>query len=94
MAQARLHAIVTGRVQGVGFRYFVRDVAHDLGLTGLVRNTSSGAVEVVAEGPLATLERLAAALREGPPAARVTNVQLSWGEPTGRFDGFSVGASV
>ncbi|MBU0608041.1 MAG: acylphosphatase [Armatimonadetes bacterium] len=91
--QARLHAIVTGRVQGVGFRYFVLDVARELGLSGAVRNLRGGQVEVVAEGKRTELERLAAALREGPPAARVTNLQLSWAEPTGRFTGFSIQAS-
>jgi len=91
--QARLHAIVTGRVQGVGFRYFVLDAARELGLAGTVRNLRGGQVEVVAEGERTELERLAAALREGPPAARVTNVQLSWAEPTGRSAGFSIQAS-
>lgn len=88
--QARLHAIVTGRVQGVGYRYFVLDVAQELALRGTVRNLRGGGVEVVAEGDRAALERLAAALRQGPPSARVTNVQLSWFEPSGHFAGFSI----
>jgi acylphosphatase len=87
--QARLHAIVTGRVQGVGFRFHVREIAL-AGLCGSVRNLQGGAVEVVAEGERAALERLAEALRRGPGAARVTHVQVSWAEPTGRCAGFAI----
>jgi len=90
----RLHAIVAGRVQGVGFRYFVLHQALQLGVRGLVRNLRGDQVEVVAEGERAQLELLAAALRRGPPAARVTHVQVSWGEPTGSFTRFSVQPSA
>ena len=61
------------------------------GLRSLVQKEAE--MEVVAEAERTELERLAAALREGPPAARVTNVQLSWAEPTGRFTGLSIQAS-
>jgi acylphosphatase len=88
--RARLHAVVTGRVQGVGYRYFVLKVAQELGLRGSVRNLRGDQVEAVAEGNRADLERLADALRQGSPAARVTNVQLSWAEPTGHFTGLSI----
>ncbi len=90
----RLHAIVAGRVQGVGFRTFVLAEARKLGVGGLVRNLRGDQVEVVAEGEQVQLERLAAALRRGPPAARVTHVQVSWGEPTGSFTRFSVQPSA
>ena len=88
----RLSACVYGRAQGVGFRFFVLRVASDLGLCGSVRNTDSGAVEVVAEGELRDLETLLDHLKEGPVCARVDEVESSWAEPTGEFDGFSVSA--
>jgi len=86
-----LRALVRGRVQGVGFRFFVEAQASALGLTGFVRNLSNGsAVEVVAEGPMATLETLLAELRKGPPLAYVERVDVSWAAPTGDHTGFQV----
>jgi acylphosphatase len=70
----RLHVLVRGRVQGVGFRWFVRETARDLGLAGWVRNRPDGTVEVAAEGSAVTLERLRDELRNGPPGAAVTSV--------------------
>ena len=70
----RLHVLVRGRVQGVGFRWFVRETARELGLAGWVRNRPDGVVEVAAEGSAATLERLREQLRNGPPGAVVTSV--------------------
>jgi acylphosphatase len=86
-----LRALIRGRVQGVGFRFFVEDRALELGLRGFVRNLSNGTtVEVVAEGPISDLETLLAALREGPPLARVERVDVSWAAPTGDHAGFHV----
>jgi acylphosphatase len=68
---------VRGRVQGVGFRYFVRRAARDLGLEGGVRNDADGAVTAVAAGSDDALERFAAALADGPPAARVSGVDAA-----------------
>ncbi|HZE19312.1 MAG TPA: acylphosphatase [Candidatus Angelobacter sp.] len=79
----RLVALVHGRVQGVGFRYFVLESACALGLAGAVRNGRDGSVRVEAEGPRDRLDRLLVLLREGPPAARVTGVTEEWGEPRG-----------
>jgi acylphosphatase len=70
----RLHVLVRGRVQGVGFRWFVREAARDLGLAGWVRNRPDGAVEVAAEGDARMLERLRDTLRAGPSGASVTAV--------------------
>ena len=87
---ARLHAVVEGRVQGVGFRYFVEENAMNLGLKGWVRNRWDGSVEVVAEGPRPAVERLLAALRRGPSASLVTDVQADWLPATGEFKYFQV----
>jgi acylphosphatase len=70
----RLHVLVRGRVQGVGFRWFVREAARELGLAGWVRNRPDGTVEVAAEGSAATLDQLRDELRKGPPGAAVTSV--------------------
>lgn len=87
---ARLHATVEGRVQGVGFRYFVQEVAAGLDLTGWVRNRWDGSVEVVAEGEREKLEKLLASLQRGPRAAFVSNVRAGWDPGTGEFARFSV----
>ncbi|HEX4713689.1 MAG TPA: acylphosphatase [Ktedonobacteraceae bacterium] len=85
-----LHATVRGRVQGVGFRYFVIDKALSLGLRGYARNTNDGSVEVVAQGPRPALENLLALLRRGPAAADVREVETAWGEPSSHVSGFHV----
>ncbi len=68
---------VTGRVQGVGFRAFVIARARELALDGWVRNDPDGAVTVLAAGAPAALDRLAAALAQGPPAARVAAIEAA-----------------
>jgi acylphosphatase len=88
--QARLHATIRGRVQGVSFRYYTAHRARDLDLTGYVRNKPDGTVEVVAEGSRARLEELLSFLRVGPRGAVVTDVDFRWPEPVGRFDRFEV----
>lgn len=85
-----LHAYVRGRVQSVGFRYFVIDHALSLGLRGYARNERDGSVEVLAQGPRPALERLVTLLRQGPPAADVTDVRITWGQPTQHLSGFHV----
>lgn len=65
---------VTGRVQGVGFRWWTRSLAVRLGVSGTVRNLPDGSVEVHARGTDDQLRRLAAELADGPPGARVTSV--------------------
>lgn len=82
--------LVRGRVQGVGFRFFVEDVALREGLRGYVRNLPDGRVEVVAEGDPDALTRLERALHRGPAAARVDAVDVEPLEPTGQFPGFFI----
>lgn len=87
---ARLHAIIDGHVQGVGFRAFVIERAESMGLTGYVRNTYDGQVEVLAEGPRNVLEMLLVYLRRGPRSAFVTEVRQEWQPPEGNFSRFQV----
>ena len=81
---------VRGRVQGVGFRYFVESAAMREGLHGWVRNLPDGSVEAQAEGDVDAVERFERALRHGPPAARVDEVRVDSMDPTGRDTGFAV----
>ena len=70
----RLHLTVTGRVQGVGYRWFVRRLAEELGLSGWVRNREDGSVEAEAEGSAAALDELVARMKTDNPAARVASL--------------------
>lgn len=79
----RAHMWVSGQVQGVGFRAFVWHRAALLGLCGFVRNLRDRRVEVVAEGPAASVQTLVEAVRRGPLGARVTGVDLVWETPRG-----------
>lgn len=92
--KVRLHAFVNGRVQGVGFRLYVIQAAKILDVTGWVRNTTKGEVEVLAEGSRASLMKLLEYLRQGPRAAFVTDVRHEWGEATGEFRDFDVEYTV
>ena len=83
-------ATVSGRVQGVGFRAAVAHVARDLGVTGWVRNTAMGGVEVWAQGEPEALDRLTAFLRVGPLAARVASVSVRPAVPSPDIRGFNV----
>jgi len=87
---ARLRLRISGRVQGVGFRFSAFDEARRLGVTGWVRNTADGAVELVAEGDHPHLQRLLAWSHAGPPGALVTDVETQWLSPTGEFDAFRI----
>jgi len=74
VALQRIHAAITGRVQGVGYRYYTRDAARSLGLTGWVRNRGDGSVELEAQGDAEALRRLSQWLEEGPPLGHVAKV--------------------
>ena len=88
-AQAR-RFLVRGRVQGVGFRWFVEREAHTLGIAGWVRNDPDGSVEVLAVGTSEQLADLRSRLREGPRAARVDDVEDSEAEPVAGLNSFQV----
>lgn len=86
----QFHATIHGKVQGVGFRQNTTQTATHLGLTGWVRNNPDGTVTCVAQGERAQLDKLLAFLHEGPAAAHVTNVAVTWENPTEIFTGFTV----
>ncbi len=89
MAETALSVKVTGRVQGVWFRAWTREEAERLGVSGWVRNAADGSVEAHLEGPKETVAAMVEALRRGPPAARVTDVETAPAEANGA-EGFRV----
>lgn len=84
----RVHAFVSGKVQGVGFRNFTTAKAIALKLTGWVKNLKDGRVELVAEGPALQLEQLMQAVSKGPSGARVDGVERKDEPYAGEFKGF------
>src|SRR5277367_4404052 len=88
-AEAR-RFIVRGRVQGVGFRWFVEREAHILGIAGWVRNNANGSVEIMAQGTRDQLSGLRSRLRQGPRAARVDDVEESEARPATGITSFRI----
>ena len=88
--QVRVHVVVSGLVQGVGFRYFVYHKAADLKLIGYVRNLFSGEVEIEAEGDRSLIEEFIGLVKTGPRAAEVTDVKIDWIKCTGNPPGFEI----
>lgn len=84
------HIILTGRVQGVGFRWFTMNRAGAMDLSGWVRNNNDGSLEVWVEGPEFLLDAFENDLREGPPGASVRNCESRPVAATGRYTGFHV----
>ena len=82
--------LVRGRVQGVGFRWFVEREAHILGIAGWVRNNHDGSVEVLAQGTRDQLSGLHSRLREGPRAARVDAVEVSEANAVAELSSFRI----
>lgn len=81
---------ISGRVQGVGFRYFTHAAAERENIHGWVRNLPDGCVEAAAEGEAEAMDRFERALRHGPPGARVEHVEIEQTVPGARDTGFSV----
>jgi len=86
----RLHAVVSGRVQGVNFRAYTQREAVELGLTGWVRNLPGGQVEALAEGHPNNVKAFERFLHQGSPSAVVDEVAVEWSEATGEFTSFRV----
>jgi acylphosphatase len=87
---ARLHARLGGRVQGVGFRYFVREKARQLEVVGWVRNLADGRVELIAEADREQLNTLVEQLRQGLPGSKVSDVDLQWTAAISEFSDFAI----
>ncbi|RLI21471.1 acylphosphatase [Candidatus Bathyarchaeota archaeon] len=90
MAKVRAHVFVSGRVQGVFFRYETRQLARRVGVTGWIRNLSDGRVEAVFEGEKDAVEQMIEFCRRGPPAARVDKVEVIWEPYKGEFNSFTI----
>jgi len=88
--KARAHVLVSGRVQGVFFRFEMRAEARSRRVTGWVRNLPDGRVEAVFEGEKATVEEIIDFCEKGPPLAKVTEVEVNWEGYTGSFRGFHI----
>jgi acylphosphatase len=86
----RAHILVSGRVQGVGYRAFAARVATEYGLVGGVRNLDDGRVELDVEGQKTVIEAVLLQLHVGPPAARVQNIETTWGPSTDRYADFQI----
>ncbi len=88
--QLRAHLFISGRVQGVSFRWNTQYQAQTLELTGWVRNTWDGRVEAVFEGEEAAVHKMVKWCRHGARPARVDNVEINYGQPTGEFRSFRI----
>lgn len=88
--EMRIHAFISGRVQGVGYRFFAEREAVSLGLVGEVQNLWDRRVEVIAEGDEAVLLKFIEILKRGPSFSRVTSVDVDWSQPTGQYQDFTI----
>jgi acylphosphatase len=88
--KARVRGVVTGLVQGVGFRLFVQRQALRLGLTGWVRNRGDGSVELLAEGERNQIDALLAQCRQGPSLSEVDDVEVAWEAYAGEHSTFVI----
>ena len=79
----RVRVVVSGEVQGVGYRYTMRMIAREVGVTGWVRNRRDGSVEAEVEGSDAQVDEVLAWMAEGPPGAQVDNARVTDAEPQG-----------
>ena len=90
MQLTRACLLIKGRVQGVFYRAFARDIATQLGLRGWVRNLSDGSVEALLEGSRDEIERAIKHCYSGPPGARVDHIDVTWEDYQGDLQGFQV----
>jgi acylphosphatase len=90
MENARAHLFIDGRVQGVFYRAFTREIAHGLGLDGWVRNLRDGRVEALFEGEKGAIQKAIQVCYSGPPGAKVSGIEVKWETYTGSEKGFSV----
>jgi acylphosphatase len=88
--KARAYVVISGRVQGVFFRMETKKAADQLGVFGWVRNQLDGTVEAVFEADRDRVEAIIDWCREGPPIAKVADVNVIWEDYTGEFNGFNI----
>lgn len=82
------HIFISGRVQGVRFRYFIQQNAQDLGVAGWVKNLPDGRVEALFQGEAQDIKRIVELCKKGPPLALVTNINIEWDEVEEPFENF------
>jgi len=88
--EMKVHIVVIGLVQGVGFRYFTFKKARELDVAGYVKNLPDGTVEIEAEGERGQLEELISAVKVGPRSAVVNDLHINWEEYEGKYSDFQV----
>jgi acylphosphatase len=88
--RAKTHLFIKGRVQGVFYRSFTRDLANSFDLKGWVRNLRDGSVEVVFEGEKEKIDMAVKKCFIGPPGSKVTDIEIKWDTFTGDQEGFSI----
>jgi acylphosphatase len=86
----RFEAVVSGRVQGIGYRFFVQHHAARIGLKGYAKNLPDDTVEIIAEGEEEKLKKFLALLERGPPFAHIESIHVEWTEPKKEFPSFEV----
>ncbi len=89
-SSVRAEVRVSGRVQGVGFRYFVMQAAQAWGLKGMTRNESDGSVFTIAEGSSSNVSRLVELIEQGSEFSRVENCRVEWKESSGEYEEFRI----
>ena len=94
MASYRGHVFISGRVQGVSFRYAALRQAVRVGVTGWVRNLTDGRVEIVCEGGAEGVRQMVDWCNAGPPGALIEDVEVAWEYPTGEFPSFEIAESA
>jgi len=88
--KTRAHILVSGLVQGVGFRFFCERTAKELNLQGWVRNVPEGSVEVLIEGDKENVLKMIEYLKQGPAPAQVKDIKIEWQEYKGEFQDFKI----
>jgi len=88
--KVRAHLLISGRVQGVAFRYYTQDIAQGLGVRGWVRNCWDSKVEIIVEGEDEKVKKLISWCYQGPGSAIVEKVGIEWGKYRGEFNSFAI----
>ena len=86
----QVHLLISGFVQGIGYRSWVRSRARSLGLTGWINNLENGSVETVFQGEEEKIKEMIKLCKEGPPMAEVENIEIQWDQINGEFKDFQV----